>query len=97
VEQTAKTADELRAAGIAPDEEIYAEKFLGTYYLVSKKNDDKVEKKKYVIGKNELMLCPDNRKDFQPSIVSRDLLLGRVEGKPPLVNESVRVLERMKK
>jgi hypothetical protein len=97
VNQSVKTADELRAAGITPDDDIYAEQFLGTFYLVAREKEEKSEKKKYVIGKNELMLCPDNRKDFEPSVVSRDLIAGKVEGKPPLVNESVRMMQKVKK
>jgi hypothetical protein len=96
VDQTVKTEDELRSAGILPDEDIYAEQFLGTYYLVARKNDAKAEKKKYVIGRNELMLCSDNRKDFQPSVVSRDLIAGRVEGKPLFINEFIRLARKVR-
>lgn len=97
VEQSVKTADELRAAGIAPDEDIYAEKFLGSFYLVALKKEEKSVKTKFVIGRNELLLCPDNRKDYQPALILRDLIVGRVEGKPAFINETARIVKKVRK
>ncbi|HEY1406889.1 MAG TPA: hypothetical protein VF857_09790 [Spirochaetota bacterium] len=83
--QTVRTAQELAALGYPNDENIFAESHQAMNYCIARKSgksDGKAER--FVVSKDEVFVCPDNRVDGKPSVISRNEIVSRVEWIVPL-------------